>query len=446
MSKAAVLAGLAAVALASAAAAEDWKFDRVFLKNGHVFDGLIADETKDAVHFKSVSRRPGAKTVVIETVFPRDEVARVERLDDVDRQELANRLDQLDRGGDKERARMATLPAIRGAWPGGGQGWQYAGKYFRFSTNVREDLFRRLAVRLEDLFQAYVEHLPTSQAPEEPTRIVLYRAVAEFRAAQLSLGLNLLNPALYDPKRNLILAGTDLEKAAEDLDHLRHKHEQMLQELDQHEKRLRKHYGGTPPAAMIAQLQQSRRSLLALNAENESAFERIQRPLFTMLAHEAFHAYLENYVYPSSTVTVPRWLNEGLAQIFETALVETGELRVGHVDPERLARVQEAIRKKQAVPLTDLLVSDVNQFKVAHQSAAFTSDRYFQASWALAYYLTFERKILGSPALDRYVRTLHRGTPPRDAFADLAGQPLSACEEQFHQYLLRLRPDGTLKP
>ena len=41
---------------------------------------------------------------------------------------------------------------------------------------------------------------------------------------------------------------------------------------------------------------------------------------------------------------MPRWLNEGLAQIFETAIIEAGELRVGHADAERLARVKEEIR------------------------------------------------------------------------------------------------------
>jgi len=34
---------------------------------------------------------------------------------------------------------------------------------------------------------------------------------------------------------------------------------------------------------------------------------------------------------------VPLWLDEGLAQIFETALVEAGELRVGHAERSRLA-------------------------------------------------------------------------------------------------------------
>jgi hypothetical protein len=142
---------------------------------------------------------------------------------------------------------------------------------------------------------------------------------------------------------------------------------------------------------------------------------------------------------------VPRWLNEGLAQIFETALVETGELRVGHVDSQRLAAVQEALRKRELPPLADLLRSESGHFTVAHTSDKLRSDRYFQASWALAYYLTFGRKLPGHEAVDRYVQALQRGTPVNEAFQQLVGQPLSEFERQFQQFISALRPDGSLK-
>jgi hypothetical protein len=44
----------------------------------------------------------------------------------------------------------------------------------------------------------------------------------------------------------------------------------------------------------------------------------------------------------------------------------------------------------------------------------------------------------------RYVQALQRGVNPREAFAELVGEPLPQFEKGFRQYLQRLRPDGTL--
>jgi len=70
------------------------------------------------------------------------------------------------------------------------------------------------------------------------------------------------------------------------------------------------------------------------------------------------------------------------------------------------------------------------------------SDRYYLASWALAFYLTFDRNLLGTPALDHYVAQLKRGTDALQAFRELTGQPLAAFERDFVAYLNRLRPEG----
>src|SRR5262249_30225754 len=133
------------------------------------------------------------------------------------------------------------------------------------------------------------------------------------------------------------------------------------------------------------------------------------------------------------------WLNEGMAQIFETAIVEGGELRVGHPDRERTRRVQSLMRNDQLIALSTLLKSGPKQFLVEHASEKQLSDKYYLASWALAFYLTFERRLLGSKPLDEYVHALHRGSDPIVAFHDLVGQPLEEFEKDFRTYLAKLR-------
>ena len=121
---------------------------------------------------------------------------------------------------------------------------------------------------------------------------------------------------------------------------------------------------------------------------------------------------------------MPRWLNEGLAQLYETALVEGDDVRIACPDPERLKRARAA---NDLVPLKDLLHSGPKQFVVAHASDKETSDRYYLTSWALALYLASDGTVLGTKKLDDYCRaTPRRGRPPRRVRRpgrDEAGRP-----------------------
>jgi hypothetical protein len=138
-------------------------------------------------------------------------------------------------------------------------------------------------------------------------------------------------------------------------------------------------------------------------------------------------------------------LNEGLAQVYESAVVDGGQLNVGRVDLKRLMAMQDAIRQKQALPLSDIIAAEPRRFQLVHASEAQAADQLFVASWALAYYLAFHRKALASAELEAWLASLKRGTPPLEAFRVWVGQPLNEFEVEFHRYVMHLRPDGTLR-
>jgi hypothetical protein len=176
--------------------------------------------------------------------------------------------------------------------------------------------------------------------------------------------------------------------------------------------------------------------------KNNAVFKTSQDRLFRRLYHEAFHAYVGTFVYPAKEGALPLWLNEGLAQLFETAILEAGELRVRHADPARLREARKAIDEKKFLDLADLLRSEGKHFQVAHASDKQLSDRHYLASWALAFHLAFERRLL-TTELDAYVKALKRGTAPLLAFRDLVGKPLPDFEKDLRGYLSKLKPDGT---
>jgi hypothetical protein len=444
--RAGALAALLLVSLVPAAAAEDaWKFDVVHLKNGGTLRGMLEQQTATEIRFRCVSRNPGSHTVVIPTTLRRDEVDSLDLLDAREREILAARLKALDPTGKGEAQRMASLELKPVAWGKDGKvkALRYESTHFLLESNASEDVVRRAAVRLEQIFTAYTRFLPPRQEVGHRTTILLAQSQADYQALLKDRGRLLLNPAYYDVERNEIVCGTDLQRLGDMLEQTRQRHQRLLGELRDKEAELKKLFKGQVPPALEKDIKTARAEIDEQVKKNDELFQEATRQLFRVLYHEAFHAYLMNFVYPPEEADVPRWLNEGLAQVFETASIEAGELRVGQADKARLTQAQGALGRGELVPIADLLESGPKQFVVLHASDQQTSDRYYLTAWGVAFYLTFERRLLGSKAMDRYVVELKRGTDPASGFAELVGETPKEFEKEFHQYVKDLKPDGT---
>jgi hypothetical protein len=426
------------------AADADWQVEQIRLKNGAVLRGLILDESPAGVRFQIVRRHPGRPTVVFTTTLARSEIAAIDPLPEAERTKLRDRLKQLEEAGPAEKLREERLELEPIAWAGSPDaGKRYRSEYFIFESDATEGVVRRAAGRLEQVYAAYARFLPP-KVTARSTTILLFQSRAGYEARLKAEGRQFVNVACYDPAADRIYCYSDLERLGGNLDRLRQQHQQLRADMDKQEKELARLYRGNELAHVLAPIRATRQKLDAADRKNEGLFDQSTRQLFAILSHEAFHAYLANAVYPPPEPGPPRWLNEGLAQIFETAVVEAGELRVGHADPDRLARAKEAVRKNDLVPLAGLLRSTPKDFLAAHAADRAETDMHYLTAWAVAFHLTFERQLLGTTFLDRYFKALGREADPETAFAALVGQPVPAYEASFRQYILQLRSDGTV--
>jgi hypothetical protein len=438
-------------------AVEDWKFDVLQLKNGNTWEGLVFKETPSEVGFRWVIRRPGRPVVVFNQVLKRSEITSIKRLDPPDREILENRLKALAverktwaallRAVDPKTAKTAPSEFDRlelkpASWGKGGEGLGYQSTNFRLVSNAREDLVSLTATQLELIYGAYMRFLPPRVKAAQPTTVLLPQSSADYESLLKEQGRAFLNTAFYDIDHNQIVCPSDLQRLADEWTGAMRKHSELRTKLKELETDLKRLYNNKVPADLLNRLAKDRDRIQQTEVANRKKAESTLQHLFQPLYHEAFHAYLNNYVYLASETKVPRWLNEGLAQVFETAVLDAGELQVDRPDRERLAQAQKLATQGALVPLRDLLASGADQFLVAHNSDRQTSDRYYLTSWALAWYLTFDRKLLGTKALDEYVLSLQRGTGVQEAFQQLVGQPLEEFEKAFQQYLQRLRPEG----
>src|SRR5262245_7728907 len=244
-----------------AASDDDWKFDAVQLKTGATLKGLIVKETPSAIVFWRVNRKPGTHTSVIVASIDRREIDHVFALDEKERGALAARLKALDPTGRGEVRRMASLTMTSENWGKNGkrQARIFRSEYFVLESNASEDMVRRAAVRLENLYAAYTRFLPPRVQTAEPTRILLARSLADYQALLREEGQRAVNnPAIYDMEHNRICCGSELQRLGDELEHARKQHQQALTDLLEKETELNKLYKGRPPAQLLAPLRESR--------------------------------------------------------------------------------------------------------------------------------------------------------------------------------------------
>jgi hypothetical protein len=167
----------------------------------------------------------------------------------------------------------------------------------------------------------------------------------------------------------------------------------------------------------------------------DQLFKRGASQTLVRLYHEAFHAYLANNVYPRPKYDVPPWLNEGLAVIFEGGLLEGNTLRVDLPSPAALKKLKADMAGPEPLALEKLLSAGEGQFLLVAGVRPAAVDRYYVNAWGLAYYLTFEKHLLGSPTLEKYLQAVNPRVAPAQRFQQLIGKPLEQFEREWREYV-----------
>jgi hypothetical protein len=458
---------LVIVALAGASdpvgAQSGWVFDEVALTNGARFQGMILKESPAGIDFQVVRRPPGRPTVTLTTFFAAREVAEVKRLTPMQRVRLKEQLADLDPTGSGERQRMEALELTPADWldrPGAAR--RYESEQFVLVSGAADEVTRRAAVRLEQIYAAFARVLPPRYPAGRPTAVLLAGQSSDYEKLLGGPAGRVLNPAVYDPVRNRIVCGTDLARLGEELTATQKRHAAQRARLDRYEADVRQLYKGMKPDLERFEeiVSRERRRLYLADHANGVKFDKATRRLFALLYHEAFHSYAATFVYPplpaadvragKGTGELPRWLNEGLAQLFEGAVVEGTELRVGLPDAERLEKVQDLLRGKGSpaglVPVADLLRAGKDSFLAAHVDQRTAADRAYLTSWAMTYWLTFDRRAVGTREFEEYLIAVNSGGDPVEAFERWVGTDVKSAEKELHDYLMRLRVDGSVAP
>jgi hypothetical protein len=433
---------------------DDWPMERIMVRPNREYHGLLLERTERQLEFAEIVRPRGKPMYAIIHAIPADRVRSYDRLQGAERAKLQERFQALRNRALIEAGRMEAVQ-LSTVQRDGVDHLLYDGPWFTMLSAADEQTTRRCIVRVEQTFRAYRQMLPPRIKRFSSFQIVLYGSSSEYRAALDRWQVEIEHPAFYSPERNVIVAGTDLDRFAVELAKsveenertrkqirsLKSSHDQTLAQVAAEMKQ-----NGFSPDDISLEIG-SRRSAwkqqqAALEAEidqverrNAGKFDEVSRAMFRRLNHEAFHAYLENYVYPHDEFDVPRWLNEGLSQVFEHAQLDADTLRIDAPARDLLPKLQADL-KSHPLPLKDLLASD-DSLVSAHRNNDATRRRYLYA-WGLAYYLAFHRSGLGTKEFESYIAKNGAGSPVA-RFERWVEMPLAEFEQQWRKEMLQLR-------
>jgi hypothetical protein len=434
----------------------EWKLEQIELRDGRHFDGLILRDTGEYLELDEVHRKAGKPLYLIKRRFPLALVKMTTRLEEVERKALAEQIQKFRSRSLEESQRMSDVALIRSNVPGH-EGWHYKSPWFDLESRLDEELTRRAVVRIEQMFAAFALILPSSGTPrQDRLKIELFNTSDSYIAFQKKLGVKLRHPAFYLREQNILAAGADLSALAQNLANVRGKNAAVKKSLDELSKELQQRLqkeaaaytqqGRSPDEVkqlvsllrtnLEKELNKLRLELQTAERKNSQEFEKFTKLMFQRLYHEAFHAYLENFVFPASNYDVPRWLNEGLAQVFEEGVLEVGSLRLDIPSEKRLATLQKDLREHDRLPLAELLNSEPRRFLVAHEDQTQESERLYLYSWGLAHYLVIREPVLQGRVLARYVEKQNTGQTPQQRFEQMVGQPLDEFEKRWRATML----------
>lgn len=434
----------------------EWQLEKMWSKGGREYRGLLLDKTEKQLEFAEIVRPPGKAMSAIIHALPADKVVGVQRLPPAERAKLVERFNTFRNRAVIEAGNMEAVSLVPRSRAGTAF-LTYEGPWFTMWSTADEETTRRSIVRIEQSFRAYRQLLPPQVAQGNSFEIYLYGSSLQYRSALERWNAEIAHPAFFSVDENVVVAGTDLDGFSRELERVRQENERTRQLLKSlrlsHEQTLAQVSTEMKQAGFAAdaveseirsrraawkeQQEQLEEAIDQAGQRNTAKFHEVSRTMFQRLNHEAFHAYLENYVYRSNRYDMPRWLNEGLAQVFEHAQLDADTLRIDAPAKTLLAQLQLDLKRDQPLPLAELLEHDEALLAV-HQAEGASQRRYLYA-WGLAHYLAFHSGSLTSPEFEAYVAKQPQSRSSVERFERWIKRPLHEFEAQWRRDMLALR-------
>ena len=159
---------------------------------------------------------------------------------------------------------------------------------------------------------------------------------------------------------------------------------------------------------------------------------------FRTLQHEGFHQFAWHYLGRD----LPTWMNEGLAQYFEDAVILESGMELGLANPHRIAHVKDALHYGYAIDCQHLMNLSHRDWSHTLRTNASRSELLYAQAWSMVYFMIHGDDARYLRSFEIYLRLLSNGQPHEEAFRNAFGFAAErALEDRWRSYALRQTAD-----
>ncbi|WP_372368139.1 DUF1570 domain-containing protein [Candidatus Uabimicrobium sp. HlEnr_7] len=442
--------------------------DKVFLKNGTTKEGLIIQEKDDVLFlliFDEKLKEKSTKRLVMKK--------NIKSIRKISPESRARKIRYLDRMAKNDFRKKINFE--KSDWKfGEGEALFYEGEYFQLFCNTPLDFSQEVAFRVDLIFKAYKKFFFIKSDTKEKVKIYVFNSMEEYYK---SIDHAFSNPAFFLPQSNYIAAGCNVDSYQKVIEKLKNENEETLKNI----KEYRKHIKSTKKEITgirqdtsrklekmfqqknitLKEYKKRHRKLLDLiqeerkklyenqkvvksledkiklyNYKNKQIFLGYIETMIETIYHEAFHAFLHNFMFTKKlALEAPRWLNEGLAQLFEDSLLLTDDLVIGKQNKDRIRYLKKFIEHNETISIKSLVTAGASEFLVRTKNNLERSNLSYIQSWAVTYYIATRYNLKKSNILNHYVYDLWQGVPPVKAFEKLVNQDIEKFEASWKRFM-----------
>ncbi len=165
---------------------------------------------------------------------------------------------------------------------------------------------------------------------------------------------------------------------------------------------------------------------------------RSRSQTFQVLQHEGFHQFAFNHLGKD----LPTWINEGLAQYFEDAIIVGEKMITGLANARRVQQVRHALDSNTAIDFAQLVnFSHERWADTLHSNPDHAALMYAQ-SWSIVFFLIHGENDRYQTAFSHYLQKVSAGRDHQTAFKEAFGKDsLRPLAKHWTHFANQQQPD-----
>jgi uncharacterized protein DUF1570 len=165
---------------------------------------------------------------------------------------------------------------------------------------------------------------------------------------------------------------------------------------------------------------------------------RSRSQTFQVLQHEGFHQFGFNYLGQE----LPIWMNEGLAQYFEDAIIVGERMTTGHANARRVEQVRSALKNDRAMDFADVIALTTDDWNKTLQGDPADAALMYAQAWSVTFFLIHGDDERYQSDFARYLQKVSTGQDSQAAFHEAFGaRDMSPMARRWKNFAAKQTPD-----